>query len=603
MGLIVETHGMGDKERQSPSNHREKLKSDFTPLLTGPRDPNHQKRGWSPDHAPRSRVLPMLRPARPRLWIGLAGLWAATVGLLLLGLGNLPLRDWDEALVARVSLELSRQPWSEPALPTYLGQPYLNKPPGLHGLIAILIRLWRQLSAAAPLALPPEWIVRLIPALGASLIVPLLGLVQARLRPGQTRVALATALIPLTLMPLMRHGRMAMLDGTQLSAMALIWWGMLSTGLGRSQTLAGGVVAGLGGSGLLLLKAPVALPVLAVAVGLRWLDRALDRRGWGLLLAGLLLGLLPGILWHGWHLLERGPLALVMWGAQGVARITTSLDDHSGGPLVPLLQLITGGWPWLPLWPFGLALAWRERRGSAGRWVLGLSLMAALLVFPLRTQLPWYSLLLWPPFALACGPVLASIGQKGAAHGVPTRGIGRIWLGLGGLLLILAALSLAPFAQALAPYRLLVVPAGIGLLTAGWLLVFPGGAGGGLAVALLALGWYGSLLLLFSGQLWNWELNEQPPIAPAVALANPAAAVPPGPAPPLSTDGESSRPSLLWYINAEFPPLAAGSDPERIPPVFGLISQAGSLQPPDGYRCEVIAAGAQQWKRWRCERQ
>ena len=59
----------------------------------------------------------------PRLWIGLAVLWGAAVCLLLLGLGNLPLRDWDEALVARVSLELSRQPWGEPPCPPIWASP------------------------------------------------------------------------------------------------------------------------------------------------------------------------------------------------------------------------------------------------------------------------------------------------------------------------------------------------------------------------------------------------------------------------------------------------------------------------------------------------
>ena len=548
----------------------------------------------------------------PRLWIGLAVLWGAAVCLLVLGLGNLPLRDWDEALVARVSLELSRQPWGEPPLPTYLGQPYLNKPPGLHGLIAAVIRLWRLVSTASPTALPPEWIVRLMPALGASLIVPLLGLVQARLRPGKTSSALATALIPLTLLPLMRHGRMAMLDGTQLSAMALIWWGLLSTGPRRVQALAGGWVAGLGASGLLLLKAPVALPVLAVAVLLRWLDRALDRRGWWLVLAGLLLGLLPGMAWHGWHGLERGSLALVMWGSQGLARVTETLDNHAGGPVVPLIQVLTGGWPWLPLWPFGLALAWKDRREAAGRWVIGLSLMTALLVFPLRTQLPWYSLLLWPPFALACGPVLASLGQKGNGQRVPTRSIGRLWLGLGLLLLIAAAVSLAPFGQDLAPYRLLVLPAGIGLVGAGWLLMPPNHPRprGNLAVAVLALGWYGSLLVLFSGPLWNWELNEQPSITPAVALARQPVASSGGThalpsTTPITTDAESSRPSLLWYLNADLPPIDGATDPDELPVSLVVISRAPTFFAPKGFDCQQVGAAAgidQEWKQWRCER-
>ena len=548
----------------------------------------------------------------PRLWIGLAVLWGAALFLLLLDLGNLPLRDWDEALVARVSLELSRQPWGEPPLPTYLSQPYLNKPPGLHGLIAAVIRLWRLLSGASPTDLPPEWIVRLMPALGTSLIVPLLGLVQALLRPGKTGIALATALIPLTLLPLMRHGRMAMLDGTQLSAMALIWCGLLSTRPRRVEAVVGGWVAGLGASGLLLLKAPVALPTLAVAVLLRWLDRALDRRDWWRVLVGLLLGLLPGMAWHGWHGLERGSLALVMWGSQGLARLTETLDNHAGGPVVPLIQVLIGGWPWLPLWPFGLALAWKDRREAAGRWVIGLSLMAGLLVFPLRTQLPWYSLLIWPPFALACGPVLASLGQRGLDRRAPTRSIGLLWLGLGLLLLIAAAVSLAPFGQALAPYRLLVLPAGIGLVGAGKLLVPPAKQRlrGSLGVGVLILGWYGSLLVLFSGPFWNWELNEQPSIAPAMALARepgtPSTASGMLPAPPsITTDGISSRPSLLWYLNVDLAPVDEATDPETLPDSLVVISRASNFDSPNGFACTQVGPAArldQEWKQWHCER-
>jgi hypothetical protein len=63
-------------------------------------------------------------------------LWLAALGLALIGLGNVPLRDWDEAIVARVSLELSRSPGMGGLLPTYLGEPYSNKPPGLHLAIA-----------------------------------------------------------------------------------------------------------------------------------------------------------------------------------------------------------------------------------------------------------------------------------------------------------------------------------------------------------------------------------------------------------------------------------------------------------------------------------
>ena len=80
-------------------------------------------------------------------WSGPAGpalLWLLAVVLALLGLGSQPLRDWDEGIVARVALELSRSSWPSTLLPTYWGDPYLNKPPGLHWIISMCITLWRS---------------------------------------------------------------------------------------------------------------------------------------------------------------------------------------------------------------------------------------------------------------------------------------------------------------------------------------------------------------------------------------------------------------------------------------------------------------------------
>ena len=169
----------------------------------------------------------MTAPAARRPWRGLLLIWLAALALNLLGLAQAPLRDWDESLVARVALELSHTPWPDWLLPTQWGEPYLNKPPGVHALIGGLIQLWRRCSGAGSGALPPEWLVRLAPALGSSLLSPLLGLVQWQLRPGQRRDALWTALIALTLLPLARHGHLAMLDGLQLSALATLWLGLL----------------------------------------------------------------------------------------------------------------------------------------------------------------------------------------------------------------------------------------------------------------------------------------------------------------------------------------------------------------------------------------
>ena len=156
---------------------------------------------------------------------------------------------------------------------SYLGEPYTNKPPGLHLAIATVIRLWSWACGNPAPGLPPEWLVRLVPAIASSLLIPLLGLVQSRLQPRRPDAAIATALIALTLLPVARHGRLAMLDGSQLSAMATVWLGLLIAGRGRGTALRGGLLAGLGGSLLLLLKAPVAPPVVAVALLLRQRDQ------------------------------------------------------------------------------------------------------------------------------------------------------------------------------------------------------------------------------------------------------------------------------------------------------------------------------------------
>ena len=117
--------------------------------------------------------------ARPmRLVPALLLIWLLALVLALVGLGNPPLRDWDEGIVARVSLEISQAPWSQKLLPTFWGEPYLNKPPAIHWLIAAVIGLWRAISPAPPQALPPEWVVRLGPAALSACLPPLLALVQ-----------------------------------------------------------------------------------------------------------------------------------------------------------------------------------------------------------------------------------------------------------------------------------------------------------------------------------------------------------------------------------------------------------------------------------------
>ena len=198
-------------------------------------------------------------------WIALAGLGLTSAFLALIGLGDLPLRDFDEATVARVALELRHGLGEAPLLPTLWDKPYLNKAPGLHSLIALLICVTTQ-----PDQLPSEWTIRLAPALLSCLVVPLGGWLQWTLRPGDRYSSLATSVILLTLLPVARHGRLAMLDGSQLSAMALLWLALLQLNRSRCSGF-WGTTAGLTSSAMLLLKAPLLVPaVVAAGLALAW---------------------------------------------------------------------------------------------------------------------------------------------------------------------------------------------------------------------------------------------------------------------------------------------------------------------------------------------
>ena len=336
-------------------------------------------------------------------------LWLLTLLLWLPGLGNLPLRDWDEGRVATVARSTTT------LLPRKWEQPYLNKPPGLHLPMGLLIR--RQGDSEA--------MVRLLPALMSSLAVPLILLLRRSLGGDDAeRRARMAALVLMTLLPMARHGRLAMLDGTLVSCTLLLWWGWL----GAQRHAWRALVAGLACSGILLLKPPAVLGfgLIAALVG--------GRRCWpnGTGWLALAMGLLPGVGWHLWHWHARGSDALLMWGGQGLARITNSVGDGLGW-WTPWVELLEGGWPWLLLLPAGLACAWRQRWSASGRWELGLLIGSAALVMPLRTQLPWYSHLLWPPLALLCGEGLHDLVAR-QRH----RWVSWSWCVLGILLLVMA---------------------------------------------------------------------------------------------------------------------------------------------------------------------
>ena len=482
-------------------------------------------------------------------------LWLLTLALWLPGLGDLPLRDWDEGRIATVARS------TETLLPMKWDHAYLNKPPGIHWPMGRMIHLFGEEEAS----------VRFLPALLSSFAVPLVVLVRRTLsRDAGVRgdqVACLAGLVLMTLLPMARHGRLAMLDGTLVSCSLLLWWGWLGARTGH------GALCGRSGRERAAAQAagPARLLLIAAVVG------GINGLPQGRRCLALGIGLLPGVGWHLWHFSQRGQEALVMWGGQGLARVTSSVGDGHGW-WTPWAELLEGGWPWLLLLPAGLTWAWRHRREPAGRWELGLLLGSAVLVLPLRTQLPWYSHLLWPPIALLCAEALHDLIERGTPRWVP-----QIWQGLGFGVLVAGIIGAGWFSLNLPGVSLLL--AGLGLLLGGALLTREQ----------RSRRWQGcwsccrrslALLALWQSQLWLWELNEAwdpRPVAAEIRRLPPSDAV--------FLKGPT-RPSLGWYAGRELERYRKGDAPEH---PFWLISD----RPMEG--CSMADRAVEgRWQLWRC---
>ena len=491
-------------------------------------------------------------------WLAPLLLWLLTLSLWLPSLGNVPLRDWDEgrvATVARSSVTLLPMKWEHD---------YLNKPPGLHWPMGLLIRQFGE----------DETRVRLLPALLSSLAVPLIVLLRRGFdnvpsRRGE-QVAILAGIVLMTLLPMARHGRLAMLDGSLVSCSLMLWWGWL----GAKDQIWRALLAGLACSGILLLKPPAVLGFVLIAAIVGGQRHGPKNWGWITLTAGLL----PGISWHVWHWNQRGADALLMWGGQGLARLTSSVGDGHGW-WTPWAELLEGGWPWVLLLPGGLIWAWNHRHETVGRWELGLLIGSAVLVLPLRTQLPWYSHLLWPPIALLCAEELSNVLDQRRP-----RWVVWIWQALG-LILLCTGIGLAlTHSQALPQSSLLL--AGVGLLIGGTGLQSSQRRWRMRGLTTLVLGWCLALLALWQSQLWLWELNESWDPRPLAAEIRTLA-----PQDQVWLKGPT-RPSLGWYAGRELKRIESKDQPER---PYWLISD----RPPKD--CKIQANHLQgSWQLWRC---
>lgn len=475
-----------------------------------------------------------------------------------ISLGNLPLHDWDEGTRALVAREIYRTGnW---LYPTLQGEPYLLKPPLIDGLIALSYKFWGI----------SEFTTRLPSAFLSACGVPLLYGVGRELFY-QRLPAVFAAAVYLTLLPVVRHGRLAMLDGPVVSFFLLLLLCLLKAR--QDQRWAIGIGIGLGL--ISFTKGLVVVPLGAIAFLFLLLDRpnqSVSRTKTdqpihnssfipyhSLLInnpyfwLGILLGNAPVLIWYIAQWQQYGATFWqVHFQAQGLNRISQTVEGNTGPPWYYLLELLKYTWPWLVFWPTGLLLAWQNRQTSWGKLVLISTVGYLGTISLMTTKLPWYIMPLYPFFALTIAAQFLQLWQNNQKYP-------RMLVGLLGFIGIAGLGSCVYFVLA-DPQPVLILMGIVVALTMG-LAAWQVQQHSRRFIPIVLGGIYLAFVLLMSSQSWLWELNEAFPVKPVAALI-----------------GEQTAPETVIYTSFSYrrPSLNFYSDRSVIPQDTATLQQLAS---------------------------
>lgn len=463
------------------------------------------------------------------------GLLGAALLIFTINLGGLPLRDWDEGTVAQVAREIWRSPqgslhW---LFPTLGGEPYHNKPPLMHLLIAYFYGLFGV----------SEWTTRLPGAMLTAISVPLLYTIAREIFP-QRRAAICSALVYLTMLPLVRHGRLAMLDGAVVCFLLVMMLCVLRSRRDLRYCLGIGIGFGL----ICLTKGILGLLLGAIAfVFLLWdTPRLLTCR---YLWLGVFLGSIPVALWYLFQYLHYGQaFTSVGMVDQSFSRVWKPVEGNAGPPWYYLVEMLKYTWPWLVFLPHSLGYTWENRNLSWAKLILVWSSLYLLVISLMGTKLPWYVLPMYPILALAIGV------QLGAVWDLPPKSpYPRLWVALLALLGLVATAGCIYFGwwSPITERDIQIIFAAVaGTMTLAAILVAQKDEQ---FLHILFWGSYLSLLLFMNTNNWVWELNEAYPVKPVAAMINSSTPV----GTKVYTNYEVNRPSLNFYSDRTVIPASS----------------------------------------------
>lgn len=466
-------------------------------------------------------------------WVWIVVLFIFSVLIFTINLGHLPLRDWDEGTVAQVARGIARAPfeslqWLYPILD---GNAYHNKPPLMHWLIAIAYRLFGETELAT----------RLPGAILTSLTVPLLYCIGREIFH-QRWAALYSALVYVTMLPVIRHGRLAMLDGASVCFFLMMLLCVLRSRRDLRYCLGVGIGLGL----ICLTKGMLGVLLGGIALGFLWWDtpRLLLSPYLG---GAVVIGLIPVVGWFiAQHWQYGQQFTQVGIFDQSLSRIWTGVERNSEPVWYYAVELLKYLWPWLIFMPASVKNLWENRNLSWAKLALVMTCGYFVPISIMSTKLPWYLYPIYPGIALILGAQFAQIHKTPLLSKYP-----RTWtIGLGFLATVATAGSIYySFVQPSQTDLQLIFAVVAGTMALSAIL---SERGDGQFMQVLLWGSYLSLFLFMKSNYWVWELNESYPVKPVaqmVSTSTPQQAK-------IYTSFPQHRPSLNFYSDRIITPAS-----------------------------------------------
>jgi len=340
------------------------------------------------------------------------------------------------------------------------------------------------------------------------------------------------------MLPVVRHGRLAMLDGAAVCFFLLMIWCLLRSRRDLRYCLGVGISFGL----ICLTKGILGVLLGAVALAFLFWDTPRLLTSW-YMWVGVLIGSADVIAWYCVQWLHYGHSfthEAIM--NQSLVRIWASVEDHAGPPWYYLLEILKYAWPWLLFLPQGLRLTWENWNMSWAKLVLVWSGAYLLAISTMETKIPWYVLPVYPALALAAGVQLAEGWNWRRPVSYP-----RAWVAVLALLAfgaLAGSLYFSPWSTGQDRELQMILAAVAGTMTLAAILA---ALGDRQFISILLWGSYVSLLLLMTSSHWVWELEEAYPVKPVAAMVQQGTPV----GQKIYTSFLYSRPSLNFYSDRQ----------------------------------------------------